>query len=98
MMVIDGEQLVLDMVVDEKQVLHRIDDEQLVLHNFVVMDEVSRIVVVEEMLKTMDYTVVGCTIECCKMESKYMHIADQSLHCTISFANLTSVAKLLHSS
>ncbi|GJX37414.1 hypothetical protein Tco_0250717 [Tanacetum coccineum] len=60
-LVIDGEQLALDMVVDEKQVLHRIDDEQLVLHNFIVVEEVSRIVVVEEMLETVD-----CTVHCHK--------------------------------
>ncbi|GJU09267.1 hypothetical protein Tco_1125697 [Tanacetum coccineum] len=66
--VIVGEQLVLDTIVDEKLVLYMVDDEQVVLYKFVAMEEVNRIVVVEEMLKKIDYTVVGCTVDCCKME------------------------------
>ncbi|GJX17913.1 hypothetical protein Tco_0218745 [Tanacetum coccineum] len=66
--VIGNEQMVLDMIVDEKLVLHMVDDEQLVHHNFIVVEEVNRIIVFEEMLKTVGYTVVGCTVECCKME------------------------------
>ncbi|GJT13448.1 hypothetical protein Tco_0860490 [Tanacetum coccineum] len=70
--VIVGEQLVLDMIVDEKPVLYMVDDEQLMLHKFVVVDDVNKIVVIEEMLKTVDYTVVGCTVDCCKMELKFV--------------------------
>ncbi|GJY82602.1 hypothetical protein Tco_0495978 [Tanacetum coccineum] len=71
--VIIGEQLVLDMIVDEKLVLHMVDDEQLVLHKFVVVEEVNRNVV-KEMLKTVDYTMVGCIVDCCKMELKYVSV------------------------
>ncbi|GKC94970.1 hypothetical protein Tco_1160412 [Tanacetum coccineum] len=77
------------MIVDEKLVLHMVDDEQLVLHKFVAVEEVNRNVV-KEMLKTVDYTMVGCIVDCCKMELKYLALC-------ISFANLTSVTNLLHS-
>ncbi|GKF72618.1 hypothetical protein Tco_0208732, partial [Tanacetum coccineum] len=46
-------------------VLHRIDDEQLVLHNFFVVDEVNRIIVVEEMLRTVECIM---TNDCCRLE------------------------------
>nr|GEX25735.1 hypothetical protein [Tanacetum cinerariifolium] len=69
--VIVGEQLVLDMIVDEKLVLYMVDDKQRVLHKCGVVEEVNRIVVLEEMLKTVDYTVVGCTVDCCEIELKY---------------------------
>ncbi|GJZ76001.1 hypothetical protein Tco_0640466 [Tanacetum coccineum] len=60
------EQLVLQMVVDEplvlveQLVLYIIIDDQLMLYMIDVVEEVDRIVVVEEMLKTVNYTVVGC--------------------------------------
>ncbi|GKC32545.1 hypothetical protein Tco_1039839 [Tanacetum coccineum] len=73
MAVIGDEQLVLDMIVDDKLVLHMVDDEQLVHHNFVAVEEVNRIIIFEEMLKTVGYTMVGCTVECCKMELEYMN-------------------------
>ncbi|GJU58117.1 hypothetical protein Tco_1235883 [Tanacetum coccineum] len=64
------------MVVNEKQVLYRIDDEQLVIYNFVVVEEVNRIVVVEELLKTVDGTEMGCTeVDGCRMGVR----ADESL-------------------
>ncbi|GKE85482.1 hypothetical protein Tco_1559224, partial [Tanacetum coccineum] len=56
------------MVVNGQLVLDMIADEQLVLHMIVVMEEVNRIVVGEEMLKTVDYTIVGCTGDCCRMD------------------------------
>ncbi|GKC62020.1 hypothetical protein Tco_1089618, partial [Tanacetum coccineum] len=64
--------LVLDMIVDGNLVVHMINDEQLVLHRFVEVEEVNRIVVVEEMLKTVDYIMVGCTVDCCTMELNYV--------------------------
>nr|GEZ87646.1 hypothetical protein [Tanacetum cinerariifolium] len=54
-------------------VLYMVDDEQLVHHNFVAVEEANRIVVVEEMLKTVGYTMVGCTVECCKLELEYVN-------------------------
>ncbi|GKA24014.1 metal transporter Nramp6-like protein [Tanacetum coccineum] len=58
LLVIVDEQMVLDMIVNEPLVL----DEQLVaLHIVVVVEEMCRIVVVEELLKTIDCTEVDCT-------------------------------------
>ncbi|GJZ98691.1 retrovirus-related pol polyprotein from transposon TNT 1-94 [Tanacetum coccineum] len=44
--------------------------DELVLHMIVVVKEMCRIVVVEELLKTVDYTMVDCTKvdDCCSME------------------------------
>ncbi|GKC84553.1 hypothetical protein Tco_1140270, partial [Tanacetum coccineum] len=75
LLVIVDEQLVLDMIVDEPLVL----DEQLVLdmianelvlNMVVVMEEMCRIVFVEELLKTGNCTKVDCTEvdDCCSME------------------------------
>nr|GEU37807.1 hypothetical protein [Tanacetum cinerariifolium] len=63
---------VLDMIVDELLVVHMVDDEQMVLHKFIFVEEVNRIFVVEEMLKTIDYTMAGCTVEFCRMDLKYV--------------------------
>ncbi|GKA74923.1 hypothetical protein Tco_0781301, partial [Tanacetum coccineum] len=75
LLVIVDEHLVLDMIIDEPLVLdeqlvqHMITDE-LVLHMFVVVEEMCRIVVVEEFLKTVDGTKVDCTKvdDCYSME------------------------------
>ncbi|GKG45253.1 hypothetical protein Tco_0495331, partial [Tanacetum coccineum] len=59
--------MVLDMIVNEPLVL----DEQLVaLHIVVVVEEMCRIVVVEELSKAVDDTVMDCTEvdDCCSME------------------------------
>ncbi|GJW06968.1 hypothetical protein Tco_1569391 [Tanacetum coccineum] len=64
--VIVDEQLLLHMLVDEQLVDHMLVAEQLVLHMFVAVEEVYRIVVVKEMLKTVDYTV---TDDWCRVES-----------------------------
>ncbi|GJV08990.1 hypothetical protein Tco_1346646, partial [Tanacetum coccineum] len=47
------------------KVLYRIDDEQLVLHKSVVVEEVNKIVVVEEMLRTMECIL---TDDYCRLE------------------------------
>ncbi|GJX39361.1 hypothetical protein Tco_0252664 [Tanacetum coccineum] len=57
------------MVVDEQMVLDMIVDDQLVLYMIDVVEEVDIIVVGEEMLKSVDYTVVGCTGDCCRMDA-----------------------------
>ncbi|GKD17019.1 hypothetical protein Tco_1206177, partial [Tanacetum coccineum] len=48
------------LVLDEQPVQRMIADE-LVLHMIVVVEEMCRIVVVEELLKTVDCTEVDCT-------------------------------------
>ncbi|GKA22056.1 hypothetical protein Tco_0708018 [Tanacetum coccineum] len=85
LLVIVDEQMVLDMIVNEPLVL----DEQLVaLHIVVVVEEMCRIVVVEELLNTIDCTEVDCTEveDCYRMKHGLhvaldTHIADQSLNC-----------------
>ncbi|GJR64974.1 hypothetical protein Tco_0011039 [Tanacetum coccineum] len=76
--VIIDEQLVLDMIVDEKLMLDMIVDEQLVLHMLVVVEEVNRIVVVGEMLKIVDCTVMDdwCRLENGPHVAIDMHVAD----------------------
>ncbi|GKA60059.1 hypothetical protein Tco_0759372 [Tanacetum coccineum] len=53
-LVIVDEQLVLDMIVDGQLVVDMIVDTPLVLHMIAVVEEVNIIVIVEELLKTMD--------------------------------------------
>ncbi|GJQ95626.1 hypothetical protein Tco_0006765 [Tanacetum coccineum] len=69
LLVIVDEQLVLDMIVDEQLVLDMIANE-LVLNMVVVMEEMCRIVFVEELLKTGNCTKVDCieVDDCCSME------------------------------
>ncbi|GJZ78179.1 hypothetical protein Tco_0642851 [Tanacetum coccineum] len=73
LLVIVDEQLVLDMIINGKLVLDMIADEQLVLHMIVVMEEVNRIVVGEELLKTVGGTKMDCTeFDYCRMEVSCM--------------------------
>ncbi|GJZ33329.1 hypothetical protein Tco_0578765 [Tanacetum coccineum] len=75
LLVIVDEQLVLDMIIDEplvldEQLVHRMIDDELVLHIFVVVEEMCIIVIVEELLKTVDGTEVDYTEvdDCFSME------------------------------
>ncbi|GKA24490.1 hypothetical protein Tco_0710523 [Tanacetum coccineum] len=69
------------VIVDEQLVLDMIVDEQLVLHMLVVVEDVNRIVVVEELLKIIDCTDVVIVVEWRLHVALDMHIADQSSHC-----------------
>ncbi|GJS97017.1 hypothetical protein Tco_0803985 [Tanacetum coccineum] len=86
-------------VLDEQLVQSMIADE-LVLYMVVVVEEMCRIVVFEELSKTVNDTVMDCTEvnDCCSMEvcCRYAYNGSKLDSC-ISSANLTSVTNLLYS-
>ncbi|GJX09365.1 hypothetical protein Tco_0199224 [Tanacetum coccineum] len=78
-------QLVLDMIVDKQLVLDMIADEQLVLDMIVVVEEMSRFVIVEELLKSVDCTVTDdwCILEVIHklcINLKWFHCHPDSMH------------------
>ncbi|GJS13524.1 hypothetical protein Tco_0407996 [Tanacetum coccineum] len=78
LLVIVVEQLVFNMFVDEplvpdEQLVQSTIDDELVLHMIVVVEEMCSILVVEELSKVVDDTVMDCTEvdDCCSMEVCY---------------------------